>query len=130
MCPLTRRPGISKAAPGEMSMRELGNSGATAFKSMLKAHVNKKVSRSQALPAKYVPKGDGSDLMDDCMAKELEADPKAIDGWSADHVQDLQFGGKWYGPFQMLDKSVNQSLGSQMSNSPQVVTKFTTSGCD
>jgi hypothetical protein len=89
MCPLTRRPGISKAEPGQMSMRELGNSGATAFKSMLKSKLAGKPSRSQALPASKVPKGDGSDLMHPCMAEELDKDPKAVDGWSADHVQDL-----------------------------------------
>lgn len=128
-CPLTRRPGISAANPGAMSMRELGNSGASAFKSMMKAQLKGKVSRSQALPKGRGPKGDDSDLMHPCMAKELKANPKAIDGWSADHVQDLQFHGKWYGPLKMMDSTVNESMGRQMSRGPNVVTRFETNGC-
>jgi len=129
MCPLQRRPGISLANPGDMSMRELGNSGASAFKSMMKAQLNGKVSRSQALPAGRGPKGDASDLMHPCMADELKKDKKAIDGWSADHVQDLQFHGKWWGPLKMMDSTVNESLGRQMSRGPKTVTRFETSGC-
>lgn len=128
-CPLTRRPGVSAADPGAMSLRELGNSGASAFKSMLKAKLKGKVSRSQALPAGREPKGDSSDLMHPCMADQLAADPKAIEGWSADHVQDLQFGGKWFGPLKMMDSVVNESLGRQMSRGPKVVTTFKTDGC-
>lgn len=129
LCPLTRRPGISAAVPGAMSMRELGNSGATAFKSMKRASLAGKVSRSQALPKGRAPKGDGSDLMHPCMAKELKANPKAIDKWSADHVQDLQFHGKWYGPLKMMDSDVNESMGRQMSRGPNVVTRFKTQDC-
>lgn len=129
MCPLTRRPGVSAADPNAMSFRELGNSGATAFKSMLKMLQKGKVSRSQALPKGRVPNGSSSDLMHPCMAEELKKNPKTIDGWSADHVQDLQFGGKWFGPLKMMDSKVNESLGRQMSRGPAVVTKFKTEGC-
>jgi hypothetical protein len=88
-----------------------------------------KVSKSQWITKNRKPKGDSSDLMHPCMAQELKKNPKAIDGWSADHVQDLQFKGDASGPFKMLDKTVNQSLGSQMSNGPKVVKEFKTEGC-
>ena len=64
--------------------------------------------------------------MHPCMAEELKKNKKAVDGWSADHVKDLQFGGKWFGPLKMLDSTVNSSLGRQMSQGPKVVTKFDT----
>lgn len=128
-CPLKRRPGISAPDGLAMSMRELGNSGAKAFKSMLKSMLAGKKSRCQALPKGYEPKGDSSDLMDPCMADELKKNKKAIDKWSADHVQDLQFHGKWFGPLKMMDSTVNESLGRQMSRSPDPVTEFKTEGC-
>jgi Domain of unknown function (DUF4150) len=128
MCPLTRRPGVSLAEPGSMSLRELGNAGATAFKSMFVAKQQGKISRSQALPARHVPKGDVSDLMHTCMEKELKTNPTAK-GWSADHVQDLQFGGRWFGPLKMMNSEVNESLGRQMSRGPKVVSRFETQGC-
>lgn len=129
-CPLTRRPGVSAPDGQAMSLRELGNSGAKAFKSMLKSKLSGKVSRCQALPRGSEPKGDSSDLMHPCMADELKANPKAIDKWSADHVQDLQFGGKWHGPLKMMNSVANESLGRQMSRGPDVVTKFEDEGCD
>jgi hypothetical protein len=63
------------------------------------------------------------------MAQELKDDPTAINGWSADHVQDLQFGGRWYGPLKMLDSEVNESLGRQMSRGPIMITEFRHEGC-
>ncbi len=128
-CPLKRKPGISAANGLDASTRELGNAFAAGFKSHAKAMRQGKTSRSEWITRNNAPKGDSSDLMDPCMEKELNANPKAIDSWSADHVQDLQFGGNANGPFKMLDKSVNQSLGSQMSKGPKVVTRFETSGC-
>lgn len=130
MCPLTRRPGISAPDGLAMSLRELGNSGAKAFKSMLKTKLAGKVSRCQALPRNSEPKGDSSDLMHPCMADELKKDPKAINKWSADHVQDLQFGGKWHGPLKMMNSVTNESLGRQMSRGPDIVTRFDHEGCD
>ncbi len=129
-CPMRRRPGISAPDGEASSMRDLGNAAAKAFKSLLKAKIGGKTGRSQWLPPASFPKGDGSDLMDPCMEKELAENSKAIDGWSADHVQDLQFGGKWHGPLKMLDRKVNESLGRQMSRGPDVVTKFEHEGCD
>jgi hypothetical protein len=129
LCPLNRRPGISAPDGAAASLRELGNAGAKAFKSMLKAKLNGRPGRSQWLPPKAQPKGDSSDLMSPCMAKELEDDPEAINGWSADHLQNLQFGGKWYGSLKMLDSEVNESLGRQMSHGPNSVTEFRHEGC-
>ena len=97
----------------------------------MKAKLQGKTSRSEWVTKNRAPKGDSTDLMHPCMAKELKKNPKAIDNWSADHLQDLQFGGDASGPFKMLDKAVNQSLGSQMSNGPRKeVTEFKTEGCD
>jgi hypothetical protein len=130
MCPLTRRPGVSAGDGLASSLRDLGNAGAKAFKSILKSKLSGKVSRVQWLPPSKFPQGNSTDLMHPCMADELKKNPKAINGWSADHLKDLQFGGKWNGPFKMLDSKVNQSLGSQMSRGPSVVTEFHTQGCD
>jgi hypothetical protein len=130
LCPLNRKAGISAPDGLASSLRDLGNAGAKAFKSLLKAQLAGKTGKSEWLPRSRFPKGDSSDLMHPCMADELKKDPKAIDGWSADHVQDLQFGGKWYGPLKMLDSEVNSSLGNQMSRGPSVVTRFDTEGCD
>ncbi|WP_303721764.1 DUF4150 domain-containing protein, partial [Malonomonas rubra] len=126
MCPLTRKPGISAADGLAASTRDLGNAFAKGFKSHFKAMQKGTKSRSQWIRSDRMPKGDDSDFMDPCMKEELEKNPNAIDNWSADHVQDLQFGGSESGPFKMLDKNVNQSLGSQMSNGPQVVAEFKT----
>jgi len=130
LCPLNRKAGISAPDGLASSLRDLGNAGAKAFKSLLKAQLAGKTGKSEWLPRSRFPKGDSSDLMHPCMADELKKDPKAIDSWSADHVQDLQFGGKWYGPLKMLDSKVNSSLGNQMSRGPSVVTRFDTEGCD
>ena len=128
-CPLTRKPGVSVEDTTGASTRDVGNAFAKGFKSHLKAKLKGKQSRSQWVTKNNQPKGDSSDLMHPCMAQELKKSPKAIDGWSADHVQDLQFSGGASGPFKMLDKSVNQSLGSQMSHGPKVVARFETEGC-
>lgn len=128
-CPLTRRPGVSAPDGNASSLRDLGNAGAKAFKSLLKAKLRGKAGKSQWLPPTRFPKGDSSDLMHPCMADELQKNPKAIDGWSADHVQDLQFGGNWAGPLKMMDSNVNSSLGNQMSRGGPVVTEFKTEGC-
>ncbi|MDB5976450.1 MAG: hypothetical protein JWR07_3210 [Nevskia sp.] len=129
MSGLTRRPGISKPDGLASSLRELGNAGAKAFKELLKAKAQGKTIKREWLPPKAHPKGDSSDHMHPCMAKELEDNPKAINSWSADHVQDLQFGGKWHGPLKMLDSTVNESLGRQMSNGPSMVTEFKQEEC-
>ncbi|WP_350029454.1 DUF4150 domain-containing protein [Caballeronia sp. GAWG1-5s-s] len=130
MCPLTRRPGVSKPDGLASSWRELGNAGAKAFKDLVKARVDGKTIKRDWLPAKSVPKGNASDLMHPCMEKQLAEKPDIVKDWSADHVQDLQFGGAWHGPLKMLDKNVNESLGRQMSNGPSVVTRFDLQGCD
>ena len=129
MCPLQRKPGISVPDATGVSTRDLGNAFAAGFKSQYKAMLQGKTGRSQWITKNSMPKGDSSDLTHPCMQKELDKNPKAVDGWSADHVKDLQFGGSASGPFKMLDKSVNQSLGSQMSHGPATVTKFKTEGC-
>lgn len=133
-CPLTRRPGISADDGAASSLRELGNAAAKAFKSHLKQQLaGKSPKPKQWLPPKSHPKGDGSDLMHPCMEKELKKSKKAIDGWSADHVKDLQWGGAWHGPLQMLDMDVNESLGRQMNSKQNkdkdVATGVTTQGC-
>ncbi len=130
MCPLKRKSGISIADSTGASTRDVGNAFAKGFKSHLKAMLLGKKSRSEWITKSRAPKGNSSDLMHPCMAEELKKNPNAIDGWSADHVKDLQFGGDASGPFKMLDKSVNQSLGSQMSNGPDTVSEFKTEGCD
>lgn len=130
LCPLTRRPGISIADSTGASVRDVGNAFAKGFKDMLKAKLKGKKSRTEWYIPGREPKGDSSDYMHGCMEKELGKNPNAIDNWSADHVQDLQFGGHTAGPFKMLDSDVNQSLGSQMSNGPSVVTEFRAEGCD
>lgn len=130
MCPLTRKPGISKEDALGGSLRELGNAFAKGFKSHLKAMLQGKKSRSQWIVPSKKPKGNQSDFMHPCMEKELKNNPNTINKWSADHVKDLQFGGDASGPFKMLDKSVNESLGRQMSKGANIVTKFEHENCN
>jgi hypothetical protein len=96
----------------------------------VKAKLKGKISRSGWVTKKNEPKGDSSDLMDPCMQAELDANPKAVDSWSSDHLKDLQFGGNPNGPFKMMSSRVNSTLGSQMSNGPATITEFRTEGCD
>jgi hypothetical protein len=130
MTPLKRKLGISAVDSTGSSTREVGNAFAKGFKSHAKAMRQGKASRSEWIKKRTAPKGDGSDLMHPCMEQELKKNPKAFDKWSADHLQDLQFGGDVGGPFKMLDRKVNESLGRQMSRGPSVVNRFEHKGCD
>jgi len=130
LCPLNRRKGVSVKDETGCSLRDLGNAFAKGFKDMMKAKQKGKKPRTEwYIPGKE-PQGDSSDFMHSCMEKELEENPKALNGYSADHIQDLQFNGHTGGPFKMLDSTVNQSLGSQMSRGPDTVTEFKTEGCE
>jgi hypothetical protein len=146
-CPLTRRQGVSAEDSTLVSLRDLGNDAAQAFKKAFKRALEGKPPYPyEALPRRekhpeFHPRGDDSDYAHPCMKDKLENGkiPKrpnrkpVQDGWQADHMIDIQWGGSWMGPMWMMDADVNESIGRQMTENPnkQVTeaAEFTTEGC-
>jgi len=128
---LSRVKGVSKEDGAASSLRDLGNDAARAFKNFFIAQrAGKNPKMRQWLPRGKHPKNSDEDLSHPCMAKELENNPKAAENWSADHVVDLQLGGKWFGPLRMMSARVNSDLGNQVQHGGgDPVTGCKTRGC-
>jgi hypothetical protein len=146
-CPLTRKGGISQADDTlSVSLRDLGNDSAQAFKKSFKRVLSGKPPYKYSwLPSidkhpQYHPRGNDSDYADPCMKDKLDKgkipkrpNRKNQDGWQADHIVDMQWGGNSRGPMWMMDADVNESLGRQMTQAPNnevtEATEFKTEGC-
>jgi len=84
-----------------------------------------RISNGQMNPgeAKSGATGRPDDFMDPCLEQKwqkMKRDGKEGEFWdtvSPDHVQDIQLKGNPEGPLKWLDRSVNESLGSQIKNS-------------